>query len=192
MENITFGCIFPALTLVFVANIVNSKLHQIRSQHRPPAVIWKKMLWLGSMRVFDDENKRKKNTRKTAINRRFWNTNETYGKIIHQFYYKFIMIQNWNAIFQCSMNAATLSVGRFINYNDFLLNFCDHTLIRQPTVYDFMTNLSKYRNQSWKLWIFNEMVLFGVVDHLLIQWKKKQNDSNYSHDIQLKYVKCIR
>lgn len=70
----------------------------------------------------------------------------------------------------------------------FLLNFCDHTLIRQPTVYDFMTNLSKYRNQSWKLWIFNEMVLFGVVDHLLIQWKK----TNYSHDIQLKYVKCIR
>lgn len=117
--------------------------------------------------------KEEKNTRKTAINRRFWNTNETYGKIIHQFYYKFIMIQNWNAIFQCSINAATLSVGRFINYNDFLLNFCDHTLIRQPTVYDFMTNLSKYRNQSWKLWIFNEMVLFGVVDHLLIQWKKK-------------------
>lgn len=41
------------------------------------------------------------------------------------------------------MNAATLSVGRFINYNDFLLNFCAHTLIRQPTVYDFMTNLLK-------------------------------------------------
>lgn len=68
MENITFGCIFPALTLVFVANIVNSKLHQIRSQHRPPAVIWKKMLWLGSMRVFDDENKRKKKEKQNSKN----------------------------------------------------------------------------------------------------------------------------
>lgn len=71
MENITFGCIFPALTLVFVANIVNSKLHQIRSQHRPPAVIGKKMLWLGSMRVFDDENKRKKKHSKNSDKQTF-------------------------------------------------------------------------------------------------------------------------